>query len=304
MDVLRLRADDTELTLSTCGAAILGWTLEASDGRLPLLRPARHEGNGAPDETAAFPLVPYGNRVGGNAFSFAGRDYRLTPNAGDRYRLHGDGWLSDWTVETATGNSATLTLRHRANTAAPWDYLARQTIALDGRQLTLTLSVENTGHAPLPFGLGWHPYFPLTPRTRLTAPASSLWLEGADHLPIEEVPLPADLDFRKLAPLPDHWINNGFEDWNGCARIDWPEHGLALTIDADPIFSRYVVYRPNLAGDPTYAGDWFCFEPMTHTVDGFRMAGMGGLAPLRPGERLEGRIGLEALLRQAGHQLR
>ena len=297
MDALRLRTDVAELMLSAQGAAVLGWNAVTNAGRLPLLRPARHDGDGAPDETAAFPLVPFGNRVGGNAFSFEGRDYRLSPNAGDRYRLHGDGWLSEWAVERATENSATLALHRKADAAAPWDYLARQTLTLDGRRLTLRLSVENTGDSPLPFGLGWHPYFPLTPRTRLTAPASSVWLEGADHLPKEEVPLPDDLDFRKAAPLPSRWINNGFEDWNGCARIDWPELGLTLKIDTDPVFSRYVVYRPDATRDPAYTGDWFCFEPMTHTLDGFRMAGMAGLMPLRPGGRLEGRIRLEALMR-------
>ncbi len=298
MATLRLPTDEAELTLSTHGGTVLGWTVKTSAGHLPLLRPARHGGDGPPDETAAFPLVPFGNRIGGNAFSFDGCDYRLPPNAGDRYRLHGDGWLSDWTIEATTGSSATLALRHKADATTPWDYLARQTLTLDGRRLTLSLSVENTGRDTLPFGLGWHPYFPLTPRARLTAPASSVWLEGADYLPTEEVPLPTDLDFRKTAPLPDRWINNGFEDWNGCARIDWPERGLTLTINADPIFSRYVVYRPDAARDLAYADNWFCFEPMTHTVDGFRMKGMGGLVPLRPGERLEGRISLEALVRR------
>lgn len=297
MDVLRLRTDVAELKLSTQGAAVLGWEIDASAGRLPLLRPARHGGNGVPDETSAFSLVPFGNRVGGNAFSFSGRDYRLTANAGDRYRLHGDGWLSDWGIEAASDSSATLILRRTADAAAPWDYLARQTVTLGGRSMALTLSVENTGEVALPFGLGWHPYFPLTPRTRLTAPASSLWLEGADHLPTEKIPLTADLDFRKAAPLPDHWINNGFEGWNGCARIDWPDRGLTLKIDADPAFSRYVVYRPDTDRDPAYAGDWFCFEPMTHTIDGFRMTGMGGLVLLDSGSSLEGRIALEALVR-------
>ena len=300
MNVLRLETDVAELTLSTQGAAVLGWNLNTGTGRLPLLRPARHGGNGAPDETAAFPLVPYGNRIGGNAFSFAGHDYRLLPNAGDRHRLHGDGWLSDWEIETAGERSATLALRHTSGNAAPWDYLARQTIALDGAELVLTLSVRNTGDTPLPFGLGWHPYFPVTPRTRLTAPSSSVWLEDADHLPTEEVPPPADLDFRKAARLPDRWINNDFEDWNGCARIDWPEHQLTLTMDADPIFSRYVVYRPDADRDPAYAGDWFCLEPMTHTVNGFALPGLGGLRPLEPDAILEGRIALRALARPGG----
>lgn len=298
MDVLRLRTDVAELTLSTQGAAVLGWEIDASACRLPLLREARHGGNGAPDEAAAFPLVPFGNRIGGNAFGFAGRNHRVQTNAGDRYRLHGDGWLSNWSVEAISHASATLALRHAADAHAPWDYLARQTVTLDGYGLTLTLSVENRGRAALPFGLGWHPYFPLTPRTRLVAPASSVWLEGPDHLPTTEVPLPADFDFRRAAPLPDRWTNNGFEGWNGCARIDWPEHGLTLKIDADPVFSRYVIYRPDVARNPAYSGDWFCFEPMTHTVDGFQMADLGGLRPLQSGESLKGSIALEALLCQ------
>lgn len=296
MDMLRLGTNVAELRLSTRGAAVLGWEVETRAGRLPLLRPARHGGDGTPDEASAFPLVPFGNRVGGNAFTFQGRTYRLTPNAADRYRLHGDGWLADWTIEAISESSATLVLRHMADATAPWDYLARQTIMLDGRGMALTLSVENTGAFTLPCGLGWHPYFPMTPRTRLTAPASSVWLEGVDYLPTDEVPLTVDLDFRKAAPLPDEWINNGFEGWNGSARIDWPDRSLTLKIDADPIFSRYVVYRPDTDRDAAYAGDWFCFEPMTHTIDGFRMADMGGLLPLAPGERLAGCIRLEALV--------
>lgn len=296
MNVLRLRTNLAELKLSTRGAAVLGWDVETRAGRAPLLNPAHHDGSGALDQTSGFPLVPFGNRIGGNAFSFEGREYRLTPNTGDRYRLHGDGWLSTWTIEAASENSATLLLSHKADTAAPWSYLAQQTFTLDDHGMALTLSVENTGSVALPFGLGWHPYFPLTPRTRLIAPSSSVWLEGNDHLPTEEIPIPADLDFRKAAPLPDRWINNGFEDWNGCARIDWPERGVTLKIDADPIFSRYVVYRPDKRRDPAYTEDWFCFEPMTHAVDGFRLPGMAGLVPLSPGERLEGRIAMTVLV--------
>lgn len=296
MDVLCLRTNVAKLKLSTRGAAVLGWEVETRAGRAPLFRPASHNGKGAPDQTSAFPLVPFGNRIGGNTFSAEGRDYRLTPNTGDPYRLHGDGWLSHWTVQAMSDAGATLTLRHQADAAAPWDYLARQTVTLDDHGVVLALSVENTGSVALPFGLGWHPYFPLTPRTRLIAPSSSLWLEGNDHLPTEEVPIPADLDFRKAAPLPDRWINNGFEDWNGCARIDWPERGLTLKIDADPIFSRYVIYRPDTRRAPGYSGDWFCFEPMTHTVDGFRLPGMAGLVPLSPGERLEGSVALTVVV--------
>ena len=64
--------------------------------------------------------------------------------------------------------------------------MRRKLFALDGSTLTLSLEVVNRGATALPFGLGWHPYFPLTAGTTLQAPANALWLEGADWLPTEQ----------------------------------------------------------------------------------------------------------------------
>ena len=51
-------------------------------------------------DAASFPLVPYVNRIRDGRFTFRGREVRLAPNmAGDPSPLHGQGWLSPWTVE-------------------------------------------------------------------------------------------------------------------------------------------------------------------------------------------------------------
>lgn len=293
MTVLRLETEVAELAITTRGGAVLGYALKPALGGWPLLRPALPDGNAA--ATSAFPLVPFGNRVRDNSFAFDGQSYRLASNTADACRLHGDGWLEDWHVERYSTTNASLTLRHRSDVAAPWDYLARLDFALDEANLTVRLGVTNLGDHTLPFGLGWHPYFPLTPSTRLTAPASSLWLEGPGFLPTETVPVQGDLDFGKPTAIPGRWLNNGFDGWPGRARIDWPERDLLLSITADAPFRRYVLFRPDRSFDPSYEDDYFCFEPMSHAIDGFHLPDLGGLTALTPGTELAAAIRLDVV---------
>ncbi|ETJ44869.1 hypothetical protein Q604_UNBC01130G0001, partial [human gut metagenome] len=87
----------------------------------------------------------------------------------------------------------------------------------------------NQGAETLPFGTGWHPYFPLSPQTRIQAQASGYWLEREQWLAGEFCEqLPQELDFSQLAPLPHQWVNNGFAGWNGQARIEQPQEGYAI----------------------------------------------------------------------------
>ena len=80
--------------VSLTGGAIV----DAAFGGIPFLRP--YAGDPSLDfrvgAAASFPLVPFGNRVAGNAFTFGSRQYRLAPNTDwDPLHLHGDGWLAD-----------------------------------------------------------------------------------------------------------------------------------------------------------------------------------------------------------------
>ena len=40
----------------------------------------------------------------------------------------------------------------------------------------MELTLHNESATPMPAGLGWHPYFPRTPRTRVTARVGAIWL--------------------------------------------------------------------------------------------------------------------------------
>jgi aldose 1-epimerase len=291
MAVHELISGGLRLKISTKGGIILGLWWDGGAVEVPLLRAA---GNDHADAltSGCYPLVPFGNRVAGNRFSFGGRDYVLQPNTDwDKHYLHGEGWQAEWTVADRAAGAITLAFEHRgANT--PYEYRAEQTFSLAENQLEMKLSVENHGETALPFGLGWHPYFPMTPETALLAPAKAFWTEVDGWLPGERAAIPADLDFSSPSPLPRRWINNGFEDWSGKALISWPERHAALVLEADELFRHAFIFVSDTAFDPQFRRDYFCFEPMSHLANGHNLPGLGGLQILAPGQSLSGNIRL------------
>ncbi|MFM0500733.1 aldose 1-epimerase [Paraburkholderia caffeinilytica] len=282
MSPIELRTEDLHATVSAHGGTLLSLDARRDGERLPILRTAPSGGTIRALHSACFPLVPFGNRVRGNRFECAGRQYTLAPNQPwDEHYLHGDGWLGEWTVAQSTADAATLVYEHAENAATPYAYRATQRFALNGNVLTMTLSVTNLG-AALPFGLGWHPYFVLEPDTLLQAPATSYWTECEQYLPGDEAPVPDALDFRTAAPLPRRWVNNGFAGWNGAARIAWPGRGLELSIEA-PGAGYYFLFVSDTQFDPNYHHDYFCFEPMTHAADSHASPKPRGLVTLATG---------------------
>jgi aldose 1-epimerase len=242
---------------------------------------------GGPDGTMAnFPLVPFGNRVEHNALTVAGKSRHFTPNSSDPLYLHGDGWLSEWEIANESADRVALSLRKAADERSPYTYHAEQTIAVSGNELSISLSVCNMGEEHLPFGIGQHPFFVRTPATILRFAARSYWSEREGHLPDRNQALPPELDFYDGAMLPRIWVNNAFEGWDGEAAIEWPELGLQLALDADPVFDVGMVYMP------TDRTDFFCFEPMSHLPNGHHLPDFGGLRLLAKGESLQGTIRL------------
>lgn len=252
-------------------------------GRRPLFRPCRSLVEAQPFDLACNLLVPWSNRISGGGFRFGGRFYALQPNvAGEPCPIHGDGFSSVWTVEASARDSATLSL---SSAPGPFRYSASVTYKLESGALSVDLAVANRGAEPLPFGLGIHPWFVRRRVTHLAAEARRLVLETPEHLPAGEVEVSTcpEWDFASPRPLPSGWINNAFRGWNGRASVLWPDHALALDIEAGPQLGVYLVYSPSAEAD------FFCFEPVTHSVDAHNLPGgaeANGLRPLAPGERL------------------
>ncbi len=285
MALFSLQNPQLSLTVSSRGGVILQLLAHQANGQVPLLRPAELSDATTALQSGCFPLVPFGNRVNGNLFSFDGREYSLTANTDwDEHYLHGDGWLNPW---QCLEHSASMLLLEYIHTRGPYRYLARQRFTLDGATLCVALSVTNQGAETLPFGLGWHPFFPLTGQTRLQAGAGGYWREGAQWLAGEhQTTLPEECDFNHPRPLPRHWLNNGFSGWDGTAEIDWPERRHRITLMTTPACPVYFVFVSDPAFNPGYDFEFFCFEPMSHAANGHHLPDLGGLKALDPGETL------------------
>ena len=238
-------------------------------------------------DASCFPLVPFSNRIADARFGFRGQTYRLTPNfPPEPHAIHGQGWQNPWDVTEASGHRAELTLRH-AVPRTPLDYRARQLLALEDDGLSITIEATNAGDGPMPAGIGLHPYFVRTEGVTLRAKVAHVWLADERNIPEERVPVPAKWDLAKAPRVATLAMDNCFDDWDGHAEIAWPEHGLTLDIEAEPVFGHLVVYVPPKE-------NFFCVEPVANVTDGFNLLDRGvsgtGVRVLAPGERLAGTI--------------
>jgi aldose 1-epimerase len=277
-DILHLRNGDLSVDVSRFGGSLIS----ASFRGIPFLKPTPTAGIASRKfgAEASFPLVPYGNRIEANAFDFGGKRFSLQPNTADPYCLHGDGWLAEWEIVSQSNSETVLRYVHRENASSPYAYDVIQTVRLEDDALTLALTVTNTAHKPLPYGLGFHPFFPRAPQTRLKAEAWRFWTERSGHLPDAPTDIPEYLDFTVTKTLPPHWINNAYDGWDATAWMEWPEHGLGLRLTAVGPFDCFMIYSPD-AGT-----DFFCFEPMTHLPNAHNMPPSAGLVTLEHGHSL------------------
>lgn len=254
-----------------------------------------------PDQLACYPLLLHSDCPRDGRSRFSGRTVSVPSNrSNELLPIHDDGWVHAWQVEDASDSHARLTLDRTRG--APYAYRASQTIVLDRATLHVCLTIENTGREPLPFGLGLHPFLPRDAHTELTAPASGLWLQDNDGLPVRHVAAPPAWRFGVTYPLPNTLVDHAFTGWGGHTSIVWPTRRLALSIKADTDF--YVLYVP--PGE-----DYFCFEPMDRPVNSVNLLRGGpahGMTELAPGGHLARRFtftvercGVRTSTRARGH---
>jgi aldose 1-epimerase len=290
-DALTLSSSDLELELSpSIGGVISRLTYAGEGGPRPILR----EGHSPLQnvlEAASFPLVPFVNRVRGGSFTFRGRTISMAPNmAGDPSPLHGQGWLSSWNVDEADGDAAVLSFHHEPG-EWPWAYTARQAFRLDGPVLDLALTCRNDSSELMPCGLGQHPYFPCTSRTRIDTGVAFAWTVDEQVLPVAKVPATGRYDLAdRLICGQD--LDNGFDCWTGRVIMndnDWP-YELELS---SPQARFFQIFSPS-------AGGFFVAEPVTHANVALNAPETDwpelGLRILEPGEemRLDMRIEVRA----------
>jgi aldose 1-epimerase len=292
-----LTSGSLRLTLSpSIGGAISGFEWLGESGPRPILRKC-HTPLEKVLDASCFPLVPYVNRIRDGRFTFRGREIRLQPNMpGDPSPLHGQGWLNPWTIERQDPASTALTYRHDPG-EWPWSYEAREEFTLDGGGLSARLTCRNTSSEPMPCGLGFHPYFPCGPETRIDAKVDCAWTVDENVLPVAKVPAEGRYDLNDRLVCGQS-LDNGFGGWNGEARMSDPDwsHDLRLS---SPEAKFFQLYSPP-------GGAIFVAEPVTHANAALNAPESEwpelGMRVLDPGESMILEMRLDVIAKSPGRR--
>lgn len=243
----------------------------------PLFRARCGDG---PLNSACFPLVPFSNRIAFGRFEAGGRTIELAPNfPGEEHPHppHGFGWQKSWVVQAGEAASTTLLYRHDVD-AWPWPFESVQQLQLSKDGLRHTLMLRNLGDTAMPAGLGFHPYFPRTPRTSYFGLHRGEWESSDDGLPVRLRTVETPRDWWCGEPVETRAVDTVYVGRSGVLNISWPERGIALTIAPSPDLSFTTVYSPPDA-------DFFCVEPVSHETDAVnRRHSKSGLRWLQPNE--------------------
>jgi galactose mutarotase-like enzyme len=202
------------------------------------------------------------------------------PLAGDRFmrdgrsgsmKQHGFARQRAWSV-VGDASRAEVTLELASDDATraqyPWDFVTRIRYALAGTTLAIETRIENTGSSPMPFALGFHPYFhvPDADKARARIPTNATRAYDNVTKTVVDVKGPIDLTVKEVDL---HLFDHG----GPSATLDRGNDRIVVTGDA--AFGRWVVWT--LAGK-----DFVCLEPWTAGGDALNTGEK--LLTLAPGE--------------------
>jgi aldose 1-epimerase len=283
IDRVELRAGAAQAqVLPGMGASLAGlWV-----GDRPVLRPWSGRAEDGPFAVASIVLAPFSNRVS-RPFDWRGRTIEFPRNlSSEALPIHGDAFTRAWRIADRDPRSVRLTLDDGG--IGPLVYGASLTYSVAPWGFASELSIRSRCEEPVPFGTGFHPWFPRSPATRIAFIADGVWMEDDRHLPAGDRPvaLPQEWDFSSGRPLPEGWINNGFSGWYRNLRIEQGDEAVSLDVTASTQLDTLILFSPGANAD------FFCAEPVSHPVDAFNLPGRPGLVALQPGETMTTRVSM------------
>ncbi|MFF5206034.1 aldose 1-epimerase family protein [Streptosporangium sp. NPDC000396] len=240
-------------------------------------------------------LAPWPNRVAGASYAFGGETYRLPVNEENRgHALHGLVAEADWrAVEwlAVEDEHGFVRLAHTITPSPgyPFTVALQVTYSLTPDGLATTLTAENLGDRPAPYGCGPHPWLlagDSVEEYELRVPATTVLLVDDLLLPrsLEDVS-GTPYDFRTSRPVGatavDHAFTGLLPDPDGLVRVrvSGPAGGVELRWDAARLPWVQVCTGTGL----DHAG--LAVEPMTCPPDAFNSG--TDLIVLQPGDKVE-----------------
>ncbi|HEV3439487.1 MAG TPA: aldose 1-epimerase [Gemmata sp.] len=279
------------------GFNCLRWQIRQADARWAdiLFASGDWETNPVPTRSGHPILFPFPGRLRDAKFTFEGNVYQLPFNDSTKqHAIHGFTPRNPWRVIDWNGDEDFAFVTGQFNLKKdlpdalsywPADFNLNVTYRLFRDRLRVDATVENLGPGPLPFGLGYHPYFRL-PGVHdpdigghvLQANVDQVW-ETEMNLPTGwRKDVPGEIDFRYPTPLGSTELDYVFTDVRSkstslgelveIAKLSHPEAMGQVRFLADAAFRELVLFTP-----PHRQA--IAIEPYTCSADAANLANRG-----------------------------
>lgn len=226
----------------------------------------------------SYVMAPWCNRVEAAPVVVRGRTVALGANFPDGSAIHGQVHARPWPAVSDGELRVTA-----GGDGWPWMYEVVQALEVRGTSLHVQLTLVNRSEAPMPAGLGLHPWFrrPVLVAIR----GDAVYASNTDSRARPE-PVRGPFDLRRVGEIPE--LDATWTDLaDPAVELQWPTLGVAATM-------RVTAPRAFVVAASPRSLDAVAVEPQTHAPQGLRRLLEGepdGLALLDPAEALE--LGVE-----------
>lgn len=207
-------------------------------------------------------LAPWPNRLDGGRYEFRERQYQVESLDSDQNANHG--LLLDREMEILSHKQDALTLQYSfgEDHAYPFGLDLEVRFELEEDALVVTSTATNNAGHPIPFALGFHPYFALGDQFEIKADFSFKIEADSRMIPTGETAiagLAINQDSPDLATLDDCYY--------GAGQVVVATNNFEFEINLLENFDYFMLYRP-----PTKVFEGssaMAIEPMSHLTDVF-----------------------------------
>jgi aldose 1-epimerase len=242
-------------------------------------------------------LLPWPNRIRDGRYEFGGTEHQLTlsePANGNA--SHGLVRWANWRLLEQDAARVRVGIRLHPQPGWPGLLDLATSWELGEHGLEVTMTADNVGDDPVPFGAGAHPYVAIgdTPRDHvlLRVPAKSYVTVDERKLPTGAVSVErTDYDFRIPRPLWSAHLDTAFGDLERDGDGRWRVTVADVRVWGDEAFGWVQVFTDKAADDAAQATRGIAVEPVTCPPDAFN-SGLD-LVVLEPGEQWRGHWGIE-----------
>ncbi|MEP7360662.1 MAG: hypothetical protein ABI744_03695 [Chloroflexota bacterium] len=203
----------------------------------------------------AYVMAPWCNRIKTGLARVGERIVDLPSNFADGSAMHGQVYVAPWQLEddelSAIGGSE----------GWPWRYRTTLRVSVVGSVVRLEQSLQNLDQAPMPGGVGIHPWFAGQP---LAAIHSGLVYSTNSNTPAKPADVEGDLDLELLGPMAVGVDATWPVEPSGLvAELHWPDSGTHVEVHVESDAAFVVAANPGNRNA-------IALETQTHVPQGLR----------------------------------